>query len=154
MCGPTAQGSAEPRCRRGGVQRAQCLWSGAAAGPPHSLSLLCAVVPVILKALTYEGEAGALQRQAPCSQGCFLVCWAFARALRASGVEAVRRGNLKVSLVIWADDSIGLPASLSMLLCSGSSTASRNQLQHYMAWASPRQWSYCQPHGRGPHFRI
>lgn len=60
--------------------RSVCGAGSAAAGPPHSLSLLCAVVPVILKALTYEEKRGACSVGSNVRDAACYVCWAFARA--------------------------------------------------------------------------
>lgn len=51
-----------------------------ASGPLHSLSPLCAVVPVILRALTYEEKRGACSVGSNVRDAACYVCWAFARA--------------------------------------------------------------------------
>lgn len=50
--------------------------------PPwsHSACLLCPVVPVILKALTYEEKRGACSVGDNVRDAACYVCWAFARA--------------------------------------------------------------------------
>lgn len=60
--------------------RSVCGVRGAASGPPHSLSPLCAVVTVILKALTYEEKRGACSVGSNVRDAACYVCWAFARA--------------------------------------------------------------------------
>lgn len=60
--------------------RSVCGVRGAASGPPHSLSPLCAVVTVILKALMYEEKRGACSVGSNVRDAACYVCWAFARA--------------------------------------------------------------------------
>lgn len=47
---------------------------------PFSSCLLCTVVPVILKALTYEEKRGACSVGDNVRDAACYVCWAFARA--------------------------------------------------------------------------
>lgn len=61
-----------------------CLWcwgGGRCAAAPYSLfCLLCPVVPVILKALTYEEKRGSCSVGTNVRDAACYVCWAFARA--------------------------------------------------------------------------
>lgn len=95
-----APGSAGPRCRPGGVQRPQRLWRQErgfrAASQPLSPVCSCHRDP---EGSDVRGEAGRLQRglQRP---GCRLLrVLGLRTCLRASGVKAFRRGNLKVKPV-------------------------------------------------------
>ncbi|KAG8507546.1 Tubulin-specific chaperone D [Galemys pyrenaicus] len=78
----TAETASFP-ARRG---RGLCVARGALGGGTHA-SLLCTVVPVILKALTYDEKRGAGSVGANVRDAACYVCWAFARAYEPRELE-------------------------------------------------------------------
>ena len=99
------------------VQRTQCLWSQErcfrAASQPLSPVCSCPRDP---EGADVRGEAGRLQRGLQCPGRRLLRVLGLRTCLRASGVEAFRRGNLKVKPVEWSSSHFGLVTALACLL--------------------------------------